>query len=301
MMAGSLPAAEIASRFGGIRNGLGFLCRCPVPSHGKGRGDRNPSLSLADGANGRLLVKCFAGCDPRDVLAALGFGRENAISTVHPAKSAKPANPDNAARTAKALAIWREAVPAASTLVETYLQARRITITPPASLRCHPALRHPNGQCLPAMVAAVQDASGHIGGIHRTWLRLDGSGKADVSPQKAALGPIGGGAVRLAAAGEMLQLAEGVETALALLEATGNPVWACLGTSGLAAVVLPDCVLRVTICADGDPPGEAAALTLASRLAAEGREARIARPPAGCDFLDVLAGKAAACVEGAAA
>lgn len=199
-----------------------------------------------------------------------------------------------------ALRIWRESRPAAGTLAESYLRARGISIDPPASLRFHGALRHASGQCLPALVAGVQDASGRIVAIHRTFLRPDGAGKAPVKPQKAALGPIGGGAVRLAAAaGEVLQLAEGVETAAALSMATGNPVWAALGTAGLVSVVLPDCVRRVIVCADGDPPGEAAARKAAARLASEGREVRIARPPAGFDFLDVLMGTAAAQLGGA--
>lgn len=63
-------AANIARALGGHRNGEGFLVRCPVPSHGQGRGDRRPSLSIRDGDD-RLLVRCFAGCDPRDVLAEL--------------------------------------------------------------------------------------------------------------------------------------------------------------------------------------------------------------------------------------
>ena len=37
-----------------------YLVPCPVPSHGKGRGDRNPSLRIGDGAS-RLLV-----CDTPD-------------------------------------------------------------------------------------------------------------------------------------------------------------------------------------------------------------------------------------------
>ena len=36
------------------------------PAHG----DRAPSLSLRDGDR-RLIVRCRAGCDPREVLAAL--------------------------------------------------------------------------------------------------------------------------------------------------------------------------------------------------------------------------------------
>ena len=48
----------------------GYLVPCPVPSHGKGRGDRSPSLRISDGDT-RVLVHCFAGCDPRDVLDVL--------------------------------------------------------------------------------------------------------------------------------------------------------------------------------------------------------------------------------------
>lgn len=286
------PAAEIARRRGGVRNGAGWLIRCPVPSHGRGKGDRNPSLSITDGAGGRLLVKCFAGCDPRDVLRALGCdSTENAFSRGTPAKVAKPAKVGDAERTAKARAIWREAVPAAGTLVETYLRSRSITIDPPLSLRFHPRLWHVRARrAMPAMVAGVQDPEGRIVAVHRTWLAADGSCKAAVDPQKAAIGPCRGSAVRLAAAGEALQLAEGVETGLALLQATEAPTWVTLGTGGLAAVILPEAVRTVIICADGDAPGEVAAITAAERFTREGRHVRIARPPAGLDFNDVLQG-----------
>jgi hypothetical protein len=34
-------------------------------------GDAHPSLSVKDGANGRPLLFCHAGCDFRDIVAAL--------------------------------------------------------------------------------------------------------------------------------------------------------------------------------------------------------------------------------------
>jgi putative DNA primase/helicase len=49
------------------RNGDGWKARCP--SHF----DRNPSLSISEGADGRVLVKCFAGCDVDAIVAALGL------------------------------------------------------------------------------------------------------------------------------------------------------------------------------------------------------------------------------------
>lgn len=45
--------------------------------------------------------------------------------------------------------------------------------------------------------------------VHRTWLRDDGSGKADVEPAKAMLGACAGGAVRLAGGRDALAVAGG--------------------------------------------------------------------------------------------
>ena len=102
------------------------------------------------------------------------------------------------------------------------------------------------------------------------------------------LGPVAGGAVRLAAIGPTLALSEGLETGLSVLQSTGLPVWACLSTSGLKGVILPETVREVVLCADGDAPGQAAAEAAAQRFIGEGRVARIARPPAGFDFNDML-------------
>ncbi len=65
-------AREVFRCLGGKRltNGS-FLVHCPVPSHGKGSGDKAPSLSVANGRDGRLLVHCHAGCEALGVLAAL--------------------------------------------------------------------------------------------------------------------------------------------------------------------------------------------------------------------------------------
>jgi hypothetical protein len=46
---------------------------CPVPSHGTGNGDRNPSLSVKAAPDGKALVHCHAGCFTNDVLHALGL------------------------------------------------------------------------------------------------------------------------------------------------------------------------------------------------------------------------------------
>lgn len=52
--------------------GRGFSISCPHPDHGRGRGDRNRSVTISEGEDGRILIRCHGGCRPEDVLAALG-------------------------------------------------------------------------------------------------------------------------------------------------------------------------------------------------------------------------------------
>ena len=125
-------------------------------------------------------------------------------------------------------------------------------------------------------------------GIHRTFLRMDGKGKAPVTKPKMMIGRCGGGAVRLAPAGPELVLSEGIETGLSVQQATNKPVWATLSTSGLHSIILPPEVKTVIIAADADEKGEEAAQKAAKRFLAEGRTVKIARPPKGMDFNDLL-------------
>jgi putative DNA primase/helicase len=98
--------------------------------------------------------------------------------------------------------------------------------------------------------------------------------------------------VRLGDVSGSLMVGEGIETCLSVMQDTGRPAWAALSTSGLRALDLPQQIQDVIVLADGDPPGERAAQYAASRWAREGRRVRIARPPQGLDFNDVLLGRA---------
>ncbi len=91
--------------------------------------------------------------------------------------------------------IWSESLPPGGSPVETYLGMRGLALTPDLPLRYHP--RCPRGTELrPAMVARVDcPISGAPLGVHRTFLRPDGSGKAAVEPAKMLLG--GAGSIRL--------------------------------------------------------------------------------------------------------
>jgi hypothetical protein len=151
------------------------------------------------------------------------------------------------------------------------------------------------------MVALVTTGSDETPlAIHRTFLARDGAGKAPVEPSKMMLGPCRRGAVRLAAPGDVLMVGEGIETCLAAMQASGHPAWAALSTSGLRSLDLPTNVRDVIVLADGDDPGEAAARDCAWRWKRQGRHVRIARPPQGMDFNDLLVGRVSGLEEGVA-
>jgi phage/plasmid primase-like uncharacterized protein len=142
------------------------------------------------------------------------------------------------------------------------------------------------------MLARVEGLQGLVG-MHLTFLKPDGSGRLE---KKLAAGskPLGA-AIRLYPfeAGKPLALAEGIETALAVHQAAGWPVWACVSAGGLAAVELPAGAREVVIAADHDKAGLEAAHALARRLLSEGRKVRLATPPReGQDWLDVVGGVA---------
>ena len=79
---------------------------------------------------------------------------------------------------------------------------------------------------------------------------------------------LAGAAIRLAPAGEVLGVAEGLETALAASALSGMPVWACLSATLLRRFEPPSGVRLLTIWVDKDRSGtgERAAAALRDRL-----------------------------------
>lgn len=59
-----MTASDIAKGLQAKRGQKGWMACCPAHE------DRNPSLHISE-RDGKLLVKCFAGCDQSDVIAAL--------------------------------------------------------------------------------------------------------------------------------------------------------------------------------------------------------------------------------------
>ena len=189
--------------------------------------------------------------------------------------------------------LWAASIPLRGTQAEIYLRSRAIDKHVSQDIRYVSKLIHkPSGSCFPAMLAAVRHGvTGQLTGIHRTWLKSDGSDKANVDPNKMMLGQVLGGAVQLSDVAPEMIIAEGIETALSVLQATGIPTWAALSTSGLKNLVLPSVVRRITIACDNDQAGLKAANEAADKWTRERREVLLSIPPINKDFNDLLQGK----------
>jgi hypothetical protein len=279
---------------GGRWHGRYGAAPCPVCQLERRKGQN--ALTLADGTSGRLVLDCKkSACAFLDILAAAGL-RSGTYTPPDPATIAQRKAQQRAGaekRATQARRLWEEAQPITGTIAEIYLRGRGITCILPETLRFHPSCWHgPTAKRWPAMVGAVQGAN--LPAVHRTYLRADGSDKADIEPAKAMLGGTQGGAVRLTDGPALLVVAEGIETALSLasgLLRTPATVWAALSTSGIRGLHLSPTTSRLTIAPDGDAPGREAANALAERAHALGWQVSLLAAPDGRDWNDILTKK----------
>ena len=133
----------------------------------------------------------------------------------------------------------------------------------------------------PAMTAAVRDVNGRLVTLHRTLLSSFGTKAAVAAPKRLMKLPLGrtisGCAIHIGEPGEILALAEGIETALSVAVSTNLPCWACICAHGLEVVEIPQTVREVLIFADKDRSntGQCAAQKLAQRLRAQAITVRV--------------------------
>jgi hypothetical protein len=287
-----MNAREIAAALGGRRaqrlSDGSYLIPCPVPSHGKGRGDRNPSLRISDGET-HVLVYCFGGCDPVAVMDELRrrglMDRAPSTTTTAPqgkrASDLKDRHVYAREQHRKAAWLWSQRRPITDTIAERYLrEARGITCQVPATVAFLLA-RKP--EHYPAMIAAFalpnEPQPGAVGeprgveAVHLTLLKRDGTGKADIERPKLMIGSPGNLPIVVAPPGDQLSLAvcEGIEDALTVHQATGLGAWAAgaAGRMPALAAMIPGYIEAVTIFAHDDEAGRVGARGLADALSIE--------------------------------
>jgi len=295
-----MAAAELLIRSlgGSIASGM---CRCPAHD------DDHPSLHVANGDNGKLLVHCHAGCSQEEVLAALKaqgwWPSDNRRPASKPSKSAEQERREKFRN--QAYPILRTTMKAALIgagryqAPVTYLRGRGIEIVP-RSIMLLPrkeaaALREriPGFKGFPAMVLPICGPKG-LQGASVTFLSRDGSKNLrsanDNKHIRRNYGTVKGGYAQLGVIDpdqppERVIVAEGIETALSAAQLTGYPAIAVLGANNYASITPPPCG-ELIVAADNNEVGKQKAKAAAALWAASGRRVRIAVPPEHNDWND---------------
>ena len=193
--------------------------------------------------------------------------------------------------------MWQRTVPlshASAEPVRRYFKKRKIgeVLLPLEDIGFHPSLGYYDENFklvgkYPAMIAIARSVTGKVSTVHRTYLTPEGdkafegeaTRKQYASP---STNPVLGCAIQLdKVVGPVLNLAEGIETALAVRAITRQPTWATLNKELLRQVVIPPQVRQVTIWADRDQSygGQEAAIKLMDRLRADALSAVVFLPP----------------------
>ena len=178
-------AREMTRHFGGRWYGAYGVAPCPVcqPEGKTGQ----CALTLSDGSNGRLLAHCKKlGCGFGEILSAAGL-QSGVYCPPDPLELARRERVEKAQaskRATQAKTIWDTAQPVQGTVADHYLRGRGITCLLPSTLRFHANCWHAaTAKRHPALIAAVQGSG--LPAVHRTYLCVDGAGKANIDPPKA--------------------------------------------------------------------------------------------------------------------
>ena len=308
-------AHDIACHYGQgkeAKNGDGWITCCPV------HGDRNPSLSVWDDGKGGVNVDCKTGCnfkEIKDQFRADGLlpewqpdkknGSKNSMATKEILQPSSPM-PEPPVPEKESLP-WKKASRDDLSHAEKYFSSRGIKINPlPICIRWGSYFDKKTGDTINMVVAAVSKPDDEkVYAVQRLFMDIEDHTKSGAK----MLGNCNGRGVWFDRKGDMTEIAiaEGIETTLSIVQATGKNSVAALSTSGMKGLIVPEATDTIYICTDSDPvhekeaasmPGQKAAIELAERFEASraGRTAYIVSPddscfsgnPAKLDFNDLL-------------
>jgi phage/plasmid primase-like uncharacterized protein len=169
--------------------------------------------------------------------------------------------------------------PIAGTIAERYLREARGYGGPlPPTLAFLPARKDKPPAMIAAFALADECEPGGLGqprdvsAVHLTMIKSDGTGKADVTPNKIMVASPRGMPIAVAAMNHGmwgLAITEGIEDALSVHQATGLGAWAAGSAphmAKLASAIVCAKPESVSIFADGDDAGRRHARELANEL-----------------------------------
>jgi len=218
-----------------------------APGPGHSPCDRSLSVRLEHGAPEGFLCHSFSSDDWREcrdhVRHALGLAQPEPV-----ARRTTTSRPRTATTTADALALWQRATDAHGTLVESYLRSRHLELpTGDAVIRHSPKIGL-HGEPDAIMVALMRDVvTNSPVAVARTYIEHTGT-----KTGRKMLGPSGGAAIKLAPIGDVLVVAEGIETALAATAAGMTPVWAMGSAGAIGNLAVIPAVAKLVILAEID-------------------------------------------------
>jgi putative DNA primase/helicase len=281
-----MTAEQLAQALGAQRSGRQWKCKCVAHD------DRSPSMIIFDGRES-VQVRCLAGCDPRDIIDVLrsrslwddagiaGTGRDRKSGSCETISQQKEQRMRVLAR-----CIFDEAEPILGTLAQRYFDSRDLWSVAMEidDIRFHPRCPRENSQ-QPAVVIAMRSIRSHaVTAIQRIFLTR----KAQKDGKGMMLGTASGAAMQLQPKiGKTLHIAEGLETALAVIAQDHGPTWALGSTSLIQTFPVLDDIDRLMIWADADAPGRKAAQVCGSRWLAAGKIVKAWEPVSeGADAAD---------------
>ena len=236
------------------RHGSDCIARCPAHD------DRNPSLSIKQGEDGRVLVYCHAGCSVESICAALGIAKRDLFADAqHPGRG-----PLRARRRVRAIPTSNPSRDMAQIAgrFQAALDPRRLRAVSNRLAVSEPSLRRLGiGQAGSAVSFPVHDSDGSVCGIQ---LRYPDDTKRFLKESRQGLFLPSG----LRADGQLL-VCEGASDTAAILDlgfdAIGRP--SCSGGAKLVAAFVQSALPKqIVIVADADGPGRRGAIHLAVQL-----------------------------------
>ena len=222
----------------------------------------------------------------------------NSFRQAAPDRKVHPCPNDDEGHQRVALAIWHEARDPRGTIVETYLNSRKLDLPDEIAgevIRFHPCCKF-GDERFAAMIALVRNiATDAAQAIHRTALAPGGKKiERDGKTLRMSLGSITGGAIKLdpdETVEQGLSIGEGIESSLSGRQKGLRPVWSAVNTGGIENFPVLPGIEGLHLFAENDENGASrkAVAICGRRWHDAGCDVRIVTPENGKDLNDELA------------